>query len=169
MENRRSVSLEDASCINVGDSSTMKCVLLGLLGVSLRFISCTMRRASASISPARRAAVCSLKSPGVSLSRFCFSQVSIPYPVKTVPAKPCVARLFLPLLRNMRVKKQRRSLFPGWDKVTPPVRCYMKLCDCRRAAPPVRRVCIGLFHARKMFRHIKAQSVKSSKLVVKSI
>ena len=57
----------------------------------------------------------------------------------------------------------------GWDKVTPPVRCYMKLCDCRRAAPPVRRVCIGLFHARKMFRHIKAQSVKSSKLVVKSI
>ena len=60
-------------------------------------------------------------------------------------------------------------MFPGWDKVTPPVRCYMKLCDCRRAAPPVRRVCIGLFHARKMFRHIKAQSVKSSKLVVKSI
>lgn len=60
-------------------------------------------------------------------------------------------------------------MFHGWDKVTPPVRCYMKLCDCRRAAPPVRRVCIGLFHARKMFRHIKAQSVKSSKLVVKSI
>ena len=71
--NRRSVSLEDASCFNVGDSSAMNCVLLGLLGVSLRFISCTMRRASASISPARRAPVCSLKSPGVSLSRFCFS------------------------------------------------------------------------------------------------
>ena len=32
-------------------------------------------------------------------------RLSIPYPVKTVPAKPCVARLFLPLLRNMRVKK----------------------------------------------------------------
>lgn len=31
--------------------------------------------------------------------------IQIPYPVKTVPAKPCVARLFLPLLRNMRVKK----------------------------------------------------------------
>ena len=28
-----------ASCMNAGESSTMKCVLLGLLGLSCRFIS----------------------------------------------------------------------------------------------------------------------------------
>lgn len=51
-----------ASCMNAGESSTMKWVLLGLFGVSCRFISRTMRRASVSISPSRNAAICALMS-----------------------------------------------------------------------------------------------------------
>ena len=53
-----------ASRMNAGESSAMKWVLFGLFGVSCRFISRTMRRASVSISPSRKAAICALKSPG---------------------------------------------------------------------------------------------------------
>ena len=90
---------------------------------------------------------------------------SVPIIVFTIDESQTVADTFLAAGASDFALKPIKAP----DKVTPPVRCYMKLCDCRRAAPPVRRVCIGLFHARKMFRHIKAQSVKSSKLVVKSI
>lgn len=47
-----------ASCINALESSTMKCVLLGLFSVSRRFISATMRRASVSINPSCKTAIC---------------------------------------------------------------------------------------------------------------
>ena len=57
-----------ASCMNAGESSTMKWVLFGLFGVSCRFISRTMRRASVSISPSCNAAIWALKSPGGSCS-----------------------------------------------------------------------------------------------------
>lgn len=72
MENSRSVSLLDAICTKYGDSSTMKCVLLGLLGADRSFSPATIRCASAKIMLSCSAVMWALKSPGASCARlFC--------------------------------------------------------------------------------------------------
>ena len=69
----RCVSRLDASIIKTGETSTMKCVLFGLFGSVSPFISLAMRCASCSILASRRASICSLRLPGASCARRCFS------------------------------------------------------------------------------------------------
>ena len=54
----------DAICVKYGDSSTMKCVLLGLFGVDSSFNPVTIRWASSRIRRSCSAVTWALKSPG---------------------------------------------------------------------------------------------------------
>lgn len=64
MAKSRSLSLVEASASKCGEISTIKCVLLGLLGADRSFSLSTMRRASVSIRLSCKAVTWALKSPG---------------------------------------------------------------------------------------------------------
>lgn len=67
MAKSRSLSLVEASASKCGEISTIKCVLLGLLGADRFFSLSTMRRASVSIRLSCKAVTWALKSPGLGL------------------------------------------------------------------------------------------------------
>lgn len=67
MAKSRSLSLVEASASKCGEISTIKCVLLGLLGADRSFSLSTMRRASVSIRLSCKAVTWALKSPGLGL------------------------------------------------------------------------------------------------------
>lgn len=63
------MSLVEASASKCGEISTIKCVLLGLLGADRSFSLSTMRRASVSIRLSCKAVTWALKSPGTARPR----------------------------------------------------------------------------------------------------